>query len=80
MTLASPEVIRSLKRGFEEGSAGEIPARSQSMRCSSRRCACGKCHYCRENARWNRIFAEKFADPSYYRGLVLRSESPLRSF
>jgi hypothetical protein len=31
-----------------------------------RRCRCGVCPRCQENARWERIFQEKFADPYYY--------------
>jgi hypothetical protein len=30
------------------------------------RCTCGVCHTCRDNDRWERIFQEKFADPTYY--------------
>jgi hypothetical protein len=29
-------------------------------------CACGQCRWCLDNARWERIFNERFADPSYY--------------
>ena len=29
-------------------------------------CRCGKCRQCVEEARWERIFTEKFADPEYY--------------
>jgi hypothetical protein len=43
----------------------------------SRRCRCGECFSCKENARWERIFAEKFADPQYYTGAVVRHESPI---
>ena len=31
-----------------------------------KRCACGSCKFCKENARWERIFNEKFADAKYY--------------
>lgn len=31
-----------------------------------RRCRCGQCASCIDNARWERIFQEKFADPEYY--------------
>jgi hypothetical protein len=31
-----------------------------------KRCICGQCFTCRDNAKWNRIFNEKFADPDYY--------------
>jgi hypothetical protein len=30
------------------------------------RCQCGICARCAENARWEKIFNEKFADPEYY--------------
>lgn len=42
----------------------------------SRRCQCGNCLQCRENARWERIFQEKFADPNYY-SRPMRRGSPL---
>ena len=35
-------------------------------RAVGRRCACRQCAVCRDNARWERIFQEKFADPTYY--------------
>jgi hypothetical protein len=41
------------------------------------RCTCGKCALCAENARWERIFNEKFADPSYYSGRGPQFSSPL---
>ena len=43
----------------------------------TRRCSCGTCVRCIDNARWNRIFNEKFADPSYYGGLSVRQNSSL---
>jgi hypothetical protein len=43
-----------------------------------RRCTCGGCFECIDNARWERIFQAKFADPDYYnRGINLRQSSPL---
>lgn len=33
-----------------------------------------------QNARWNRIFEEKFADPSYYSTTRVRMQSPLAGF
>ena len=44
----------------------------------NRRCQCGACATCLDNARWERIFAEKFEDPDYYSDLPLRHASPLR--
>jgi hypothetical protein len=45
---------------------------------NSRRCQCGACGQCAENARWDRIFEAKFADPDYYtRPLIVSHGSPL---
>jgi hypothetical protein len=40
-------------------------------------CRCGHCGVCTDNARWERIFTEKFADPSYYNRKQVRNASPL---
>ena len=41
------------------------------------RCGCGACKKCLDNARWDRIFNEKFADPAYYGTMVIRRGSTL---
>lgn len=57
--------------------ATELSAAPQRRSTPPRRCSCGVCYTCRENARWEQIFQEKFADPTYYqRGLVC-FQSPL---
>jgi hypothetical protein len=40
-------------------------------------CKCGECKWCVENARWERIFNEKFCDPTYYGPLQVRRNSTL---
>jgi hypothetical protein len=45
-----------------------------------RPCCCGRCKACADNARWERVFNEKFADVEYYSGLRLAQRSPLASF
>jgi hypothetical protein len=51
------------------------------MRRGSNRCRCGRCHNCLDNARWERIFREKFANADYYKnGVHVRYASPLSSF
>jgi hypothetical protein len=82
--LSNSELIRSLMAGFN--SVDRIPHRdniSTSPRPARvgrrQRCRCGQCRECVDNARWERIFAEKFADPNYYTRSVVRAESPLRS-
>jgi len=42
-----------------------------------RRCHCGSCYTCQENARWDKIFNEKFADPNYYKPQPVRHTSSL---
>ncbi len=83
MELASPESIRALISDFENSQprqhcrgARKSPDRSHK----NGPCQCGRCAECRENARWERIFAEKFADPDYYTRCVAPITSPLASF
>jgi|SRR5579862_1405226 len=47
------------------------------VRRQHRRCQCGTCNWCLDNARWERIFNEKFADPTYYGPLKIRHNSSL---
>jgi hypothetical protein len=42
-----------------------------------RRCRCGVCTACRDAARWERIFQEKFADPDYYSRRIPQQGSSL---
>jgi len=53
------------------------PAASAPVRRKVRRCHCGVCGECVENARWERVFQEKFADPDYYRDRQIRHSSSL---
>lgn len=46
-------------------------------RAMPRRCQCGQCAACLDNARWERIFQEKFADPTYYERRSVRQWSSL---
>lgn len=71
MELASPLVIESL---IAQNGPRRIARPRATLadpvptRVSRRRgCTCGICRHCIENARWDKIFNEKFADPNYYR-------------
>ena len=44
---------------------------------SKTRCHCMVCAACLDDARWERIFQEKFADQSYYQQDQARGCSPL---
>jgi len=82
--LLSRESIRDLVQGFVNPTRvgvrhgaqhGAPPVRDRRMRCK-----CGQCAQCLDNARWERIFAEKFADPNYYtRSIDTHMSSPLAS-
>ena len=65
------------------GARGSKQAHADMQRRTSgnrRRCRCGVCYSCSENARWERIYNEKFADPAYYSGMRAPSMvSPLGS-
>ncbi|PWU05593.1 MAG: hypothetical protein C5B51_14105 [Terriglobia bacterium] len=80
MELTSPDVIAHLLAEHQAPRRNRVmttPMRPASTT-SRRRCDCGVCALCVENARWDRIFKEKFADPNYYKGLPMKFSSPLR--
>ena len=55
-------------------------ARATKSRHAAGRCHCGQCRNCLENARWERIFQEKFANSDYYHhDIRIRYASPLSS-
>jgi hypothetical protein len=56
------------------------PQERPKSRRASGRCQCGQCRNCQENARWERIFQEKFANSDYYHhDIRIRYASPLSS-
>ena len=88
MELSSPELIRALVGSYRKAaqakpryvphSAAGPASRGRKVRCKSGQC--GECVRCLENARWERIFAEKFADPDYYTSRITHTASALASF
>lgn len=74
MELADSKLIDALRQTVPAARSGQPRMKKaisfeptyQSPRSPAKRCRCGDCPYCRENARWERIFQEKFADPDYY--------------
>jgi hypothetical protein len=86
MELASQESIRALMLGY--GNPTRVWVRRSTQKAAHPankdkdrriRCNCGRCARCLENARWERIFAEKFADPNYYSRPITHTTSPLAS-
>ena len=64
--------------GQHEGALSDINGRygSRPDR-QQRRCDCGVCPMCLDNAKWETVFNEKFADPDYYNALPIRTGSSL---
>jgi len=85
MKLASSETIAAMLNAERRQPAAGVRRRGavngplHATKSRRRRCQCGRCRECADNARWERIFAEKFADPDYYCGPVLHAASPLIS-
>jgi hypothetical protein len=84
--LESPAVLAQLLLEWPSSAprrAGRLAVQSQPEEIErphpyhSRVCTCGSCGRCLDNARWNRIFDEKFADPSYYSRMHIRHRSSL---
>ena len=84
MELASPDAIRGLMQGCGNLTRArrrrDAPDAAQRASKGRRiRCKCGLCGQCLDDARWERIFAEKFADPNYYTRRRMHIASPLAS-
>ncbi len=84
MQLGNPQTIEDLLSSFGQPVRGSRhralavvtlkPVRAHKIT----RCACGcTCRTCSDNARWERIFQEKFADPGYYSHPTTRNGSSL---
>ena len=79
MELADPRMIEELMATHARISTARQARRKRSSpppmavgltadRCPKvKRCRCGTCQRCQEEARWDRIFNERFADPNYYK-------------
>ena len=84
MQLGTPQTIQALLasigqpvRGSRHRAPAVVnpkPARLIKTPDCVRGCTCRRCS---ENARWERIFQEKFADPSYYSNPTTRNGSSL---
>ena len=85
MERASDELIRALLPGNGNPTPVRLRRDAQNVtppanKGRTARCKCGDCRQCLDDARWERIFAEKFLDPNYYTGPVTHLSSPLTSF
>ncbi len=77
MEIQNSETISALLASMGE-TRGNHPLRTRSEAMSRRlRCTCGHCQTCDENERWERVFNEKFADPTYYLPRIFKRGSSL---
>jgi hypothetical protein len=72
MRLSSSELIDTLRARIstpdQRSKRAQVnPPQETGRRLKARRCKCGgTCRTCVDNARWERVFQQKFADPTYY--------------
>ena len=84
MQLSTPQTIEALLasvgqpvRGARHRDPAAVNPKPVRVHQASR-CASGcTCRTCTDNARWERIFQEKFADPGYYSNPTTRNGSSL---
>ena len=80
MELSDPKIIDALRSAVEKR---RETRQSRQVKLGEtnierrKRCSCGVCPMCVDNARWEAIFNEKFADPDYYKSRPVRSGSSL---
>ncbi|HEV3200689.1 MAG TPA: hypothetical protein VGZ73_22455 [Bryobacteraceae bacterium] len=77
MELSSPETESPLpaSEAVHSPQVAEKPGHPAVPICRTHRC--GRCLRCLDEARWERIFREKFADPTYYQERLVKYSSPL---
>lgn len=56
------------------------PVEARQATREAKRCTCGTCEACVDEARWERIYRERFADPDYYQPRGPRIRSTLDCF
>jgi len=85
MQLGNPQTIEALlasvgqpMRGSRHRAKAVVDPKPILRPAKAPRCARGcTCRACTDNARWERIFQEKFADPGYYSHPTTRNGSSL---
>ena len=77
--LSDSKEIAALLAAQKQTQRPPAPPRVRLVARTARRhrCHCGTCSTCAENARWEKIFNEKFADPNYYKAQPVRHTSSL---
>jgi hypothetical protein len=78
MELCDQSLIEQLNTTSEQSCVRSAAETSQTnRRNAAAHCRCGHCPMCAQNARWERIFLERFSDPTYYAPRPVRHMSSL---
>jgi hypothetical protein len=76
--LTDSKIIDALKGEIQRRRRKAVQAKPvESKPDRQKRCLCGICTTCVDNARWEAIFNAKFADPDYYKSRPVRGASSL---
>jgi len=80
--LTDSIIVASLiGRSMAEQKISGNSSRAHNSRLNRRpKCQCGSCFTCSDNAKWDRIFSEKFEDPNYYKPRLTWGVSSISSF
>ena len=78
--LADITAILQMNANLALVPTARAPRQNSGARGRSRRCSCCKCRVCADNARWEAVFQQKFADPHYYSLREPRQGSSLNGF
>lgn len=75
--MAPPQMIREKQRPSSSPRNPTVETKDRVRTARRQPCQCGECKSCLDNARWDRIFNEKFADPTYYGPITIKHSSCL---
>jgi len=76
--LTDPQIIEALLAGLSREKEPKPEPKPQVVRrLNPVRCRCGVCPRCADDAKWETIFNQKFADPNYYKARPVRHCSAL---
>ena len=77
MELADPRTVAALISNSEPIRRPSAAVKAGTQQRRRRLCTCGVCPTCLDNAKWERIYKEKFEDAGYYTHLPGRCGSSL---
>ena len=76
----TPAPVNVAPNGIRRRTPAQDSPRSVLRASRKVRCKCGQCSRCLDDAKWERIFAEKFEDLDYYNRPTVTRGSSLTSY